>query len=177
MADGVDRYLKGTLLDPDLSLNGKLSGDTGGLTGELSSEVGGLTGTLTEGVSSLKGALSTDQNGLVGELSGVLSNLTGTLDGEKLRGYSAYDIACEEGFVGTKAEWLKSLKGDKGAEGPRGYGIARAWLNTNGTLSLQYENGNTFTTSRSIVPLKGVDYFTKADVNEIVEEVLRRIGQ
>lgn len=142
MADGIDRYLEGTVLSPSFVLTG---------------------------------TLSTDQNGLVGELSGELSTLTGTLDGEKLRGYSAYDVACEEGFIGSKSDWLKSLRGERGIEGPRGNGVARAWLNVNGTLSIQYTNGDTYTTDRSIVPLKGVDYFTKADVDAIVEEVIRRL--
>ena len=35
-------------------------------------------------------------------------------------GYSAYEIAVQEGFVGTEAEWLASLKGDRGANGPSG---------------------------------------------------------
>lgn len=35
-------------------------------------------------------------------------------------GKSAYQIAVEDGFVGTRAEWLKSLQGEKGPEGPRG---------------------------------------------------------
>jgi hypothetical protein len=30
-------------------------------------------------------------------------------------GKSAYDIAVENGFVGTEAEWLESLKGKDGA--------------------------------------------------------------
>lgn len=32
-------------------------------------------------------------------------------------GKSAYQIAVENGFVGTEAEWLASLKGEKGADG------------------------------------------------------------
>ena len=35
-------------------------------------------------------------------------------------GKSAYEIAVEEGFVGTKAEWLASLKGDDGEDGAPG---------------------------------------------------------
>lgn len=35
-------------------------------------------------------------------------------------GYSAYEIAVQEGFVGTEAEWLASLKGDTGNTGPSG---------------------------------------------------------
>ena len=32
-------------------------------------------------------------------------------------GKSAYEIAVEEGFIGTKEEWLDSLKGSDGAPG------------------------------------------------------------
>ncbi len=35
-------------------------------------------------------------------------------------GLSAYDIAVENGFIGTKAEWLASLKGQKGDTGEKG---------------------------------------------------------
>ena len=137
----------------------------------------GLSGTLYSDSVGLSGTLSGDSSGLVGELFGTLDNLTGTLDGQKLRGYSSYDIACEQGFVGTKDDWLKSLRGERGYEGPRGNGIQDAYLNVNGTLSIMYTNGDTYTTSRSIVPLKGTDYFTKDDIDQIVEEVIKRLNQ
>lgn len=35
-------------------------------------------------------------------------------------GYSAYEVAVQEGFVGTEQEWLASLKGDTGNTGPTG---------------------------------------------------------
>ncbi|MBQ8938369.1 MAG: collagen-like protein [Bacteroidaceae bacterium] len=35
-------------------------------------------------------------------------------------GKSAYEIAVEQGFVGTEEEWLESLKGADGAQGPQG---------------------------------------------------------
>ena len=37
--------------------------------------------------------------------------LKGTLDGQLLRGYSAYAIAVQAGYQGTEEEWLESLKG------------------------------------------------------------------
>ena len=37
-----------------------------------------------------------------------------------LRGYSAYEVAVLEGFVGTEEEWLATLKGEKGDPGPQG---------------------------------------------------------
>ena len=41
----------------------------------------------------------------------------------RVTGYSAYEVAVQNGFVGTEAEWLASLKGakgDTGAQGPQG---------------------------------------------------------
>lgn len=35
-------------------------------------------------------------------------------------GKSAYEIACEQGFVGTEEEWILSLKGERGADGTDG---------------------------------------------------------
>lgn len=37
-------------------------------------------------------------------------------------GKSAYEVAVDNGFVGTEAEWLASLKGDPGADGADGFG-------------------------------------------------------
>lgn len=37
-----------------------------------------------------------------------------------LKGKSAYEIACENGFKGTPAEWLKSLQGETPKIGPNG---------------------------------------------------------
>lgn len=36
------------------------------------------------------------------------------------RGYSAYEIAVQDGFEGTEEEWLLSLQGEEGPEGPQG---------------------------------------------------------
>ena len=59
-------------------------------------------------------------------LDGELS-LTNQLDGQggvysryDWRGYSAYEIAVQEGFEGTKAEWLASLQGATGPQGEQG---------------------------------------------------------
>ena len=37
-----------------------------------------------------------------------------------LKGRSAYEIAVDNGFVGTEEEWLESLKGEKGDKGDKG---------------------------------------------------------
>jgi hypothetical protein len=38
-------------------------------------------------------------------------------------GKSAYEVAVKNGFKGTEAEWLESLKGADGAKGDKGDGI------------------------------------------------------
>ena len=64
------------------------------------------------------------------------------------RGYylSAYGIAQKHGYAGTEAEWLASLKGERGERGDVGE-----------------------------KPVCGVDYFTEADKTEIVGRVLAAI--
>lgn len=44
----------------------------------------------------------------------------GTVGPKGNTGYSAYDIALLEGFVGTEEQWLESLEGPIGPEGPQG---------------------------------------------------------
>jgi hypothetical protein len=66
-------------------------------------------------------------------------NLKGSITSFNTYHTDAYKIAVENGFEGTVAEWLKSLKGD--------------------------------------TPKKGVDYFTEADVQEILRRLQNvRIG-
>ena len=39
---------------------------------------------------------------------------------ETAQGKSAFEIAVENGFVGTESEWIASLKGEQGIQGPKG---------------------------------------------------------
>lgn len=41
-----------------------------------------------------------------------MASLIGRLSNEVLRGYSAYEIAVQNGFQGTEEEWLESLRGE-----------------------------------------------------------------
>ena len=70
-------------------------------------------------------------------------------------GKSAYQIALDEGFEGSEAEWLASLKGTDGRNGIDGI---------NGTNG---KDGKT--------PVKGVDYFTTAEINEIEEGAAAKV--
>lgn len=68
-------------------------------------------------------------NELKTKLEGLKQGLDGNHGAKGERGYSAYEIAQQNGYTGTKEEWLASLKGQKGdqgnpgargVEGPRG---------------------------------------------------------
>lgn len=61
-------------------------------------------------------------------------------------GKAAYELAKDNGFDGTLVEWLASLKGEHGLSGSDG------------------KDGRT--------PVKGVDYFTDADKELFINEVM-----
>lgn len=71
-------------------------------------------------------------------------------------GKSAYDIALDNGFVGTESEWLESLKGTDGA---------------NGTDGKDGANG-----ADGYTPVKGTDYWTAEDIADIQSYVDTQIG-
>lgn len=66
-------------------------------------------------------------------------------------GKSAYELALENGFVGTEIEYLASLKGEKGDKGergeigPDGKSAYQVWLNT----------GKTGTESEFLMDIRG----------------------
>lgn len=74
-------------------------------------------------------------------------------------GKSAYDIAVDNGFVGTEVEWLASLHGKNGKDGQNG---------TDGKDGATGEDGYT--------PQKGIDYWTSADIAEIHSYINSQIG-
>ena len=64
------------------------------------------------------------------------------------RGYSSYEIAVQNGFVGSELEWLASLVGAKGEDGKAGSPgvgiIAITKIKTEGlvdTYQIDYSNG------------------------------------
>ena len=61
-----------------------------------------------------------------------ISDLSGA---QGIQGLSAYQVAVQHGFEGTEAEWLISLKGEKGETGPKGEkGDTGSGLNIKGEL-------------------------------------------
>jgi len=59
-------------------------------------------------------------------------------------GRSAYEVAVDNGFVGTEAQWLDSLVGPEGPQGPPGEGGAGSGLPAGGTTG-QYLRKNSAT--------------------------------
>lgn len=55
-----------------------------------------------------------DTNEIIGILDDSTADMTGTLDGDLIRGYSAYEIYLENGGTMTEEKWLESLKGADG---------------------------------------------------------------
>ena len=64
------------------------------------------------------------------------------------RGYSAYQVALQQGFEGSKDEWLRALVGP---QGETGVSISDVRLNDDFTLTVTLDDGTEFTTD----PIKG----------------------
>ncbi len=99
---------------------------------------------------SLTGGISAGQ--ITGQLNAKAS-LSGTSrPASVIRGFSAYEVAVANGFVGTVEEWLESLRGEPGPKGDPG------------------EKGDKGDPGHT--PVKGTDYFTDADKAELVQSVI-----
>lgn len=68
-------------------------------------------------------------------------------------GKSAYEIALENGFVGTETEWLESLKGANGKDGQNGVNGSDG----KSAYEIAVENGFVGTESEWLVSLEGSD--------------------
>ena len=123
-----------------------------------------------------------------------------------LDGKSAYAIAVSHGYVGTEEEWLESLKGETGPQGPQGetgatgeqglpgadgYSPQLTVSTTNegatitatdktGTTVALVKNGEKGDTgargSDGYTPVKGTDYYTQEDKTALKDEVVSELG-
>ena len=82
-------------------------------------------------------------------------------DGED--GKSAYEVAVQNGFVGTEQEWLDSLVGATFIPSLSGEGVL-SWTNDKGLDNPEAVN---IKGGKGDSPIKGVDYWTEADIAEI----------
>ncbi|MGL6038683.1 MAG: phage upper tail fiber protein [Soonwooa sp.] len=71
-------------------------------------------------------------------------------------GKSAYEIAVENGFVGTEAQWLASLKGKDGKDGENGKDGTNGRDGRDGIDGVNGKNGTDG--KDGYTPVKGVDY-------------------
>lgn len=81
-----------------------------------------VIGEITETITTIDYEFIEDDNELIATFGVGASEVIGTVEdgiigeqGEQgEQGKSPYDIAVENGFIGTEVEWLDSLKGEKG---------------------------------------------------------------
>lgn len=98
-------------------------------------------------------------------------------DGE-LNGQSAYEVAVENGYIGTEEEWLNSLIGK---QGPTGISVVKVEkTKTEGlidtyTITYSDESTSTFQITNGKTPVKGTDYFDDNDKQEIVDDVVTAV--
>lgn len=99
-------------------------------------------------------------------------------------GKSAFEIAIEHGFVGTEAEWLKSLKGVDGKDGVNGLPGRDGIDGTDGKSAyiIAVEHGFTGTENEWLQSLKDADgkdgitpdmsdYATKTDIADLQKQI------
>lgn len=65
----------------------------------------------------------------------------------------------------------KGATGAKGADGKDGANITNITINSNGQLVITLSSGSSVTAGK-VVPVKGTDYFTTAEKQQIVQDVL-----
>ena len=92
----------------------------------------------------------------------VASQITVGAKGED--GKSAYQLAVEAGYEGSETEWLASLKGKDGKDGTNGI---------NGTNGKDGKDGINGIDGKT--PVKGVDYFTTAEIQQIEEGAAAKV--
>lgn len=77
------------------------------------------------------------------------------------QGLSAYEVAVDEGFTGTRRQWLDSLRGSRGERGPQG---------PDGQRGMQGPKGDPGPAAEPQMPLSAA--FERDDVKHLTERVL-----
>ena len=100
------------------------------------------------------------------------------LQGEKgdtgADGKSAYQVAVDNGYIGTETEWIASLKGDKGDTGEQGLRGERGETGEAGYTPVKgkdyFDGADGKDGEDGYTPQKGIDYFTPQEISEIKQE-------
>lgn len=126
--------------------------------------------------------------GLSGSLSNGKKEINGNLSNGILRGYSAYEIAVQQGYEGTLEDWLASLDGFSPVvtvnQVENGHVVNIQ--DKQGNIEFTIPNGKDFKyedfTQEQIdslkvkgdkgdTPIKGVDYFTQEEITQFKNDV------
>lgn len=92
-------------------------------------------------------------------------------------GKSAYEIAVDEGFVGTESEWLASLVGEKGADGEKGEQGIQGIQGLKGEQGIQGVKGDAgFSPIANVTESGGVYTIHIEDENGTTEEEINMSG-
>lgn len=93
-------------------------------------------------------------------------------------GKSAYEIAVENGFIGTVEEWLESLKGQDGLPGKDGEQGERGLQGLPGEKGEKGDPGADGKDGKDgYTPIKGTDYFTESEKTELINEVVTQVNK
>lgn len=88
-------------------------------------------------------------------------------------GLSAYEVALKNGFNGSEEEWLESLKGEPGPQGEKGNKGEKGDKGDKGEQGIQGIQGEKGDPGNDgYTPVKGVDYFTDTERQQIIEEAV-----
>ena len=91
----------------------------------------------------------------VGQIKEYVDSKAGT---SGTAGKSAYEIAVDNGFVGTETEWLESLKGSDGKDGKNGKdgnSVTLITKDSNENIIFTFSNGQTQTIGKLSVDIQG----------------------
>ena len=91
------------------------------------------------------------------------------------QGLSAYELAVLNGYTGTIADWFNSLKGEQGIQGEKGDTGEKGEPGEQGPKGDKGDQGEQGIQGEKgedgYTPLKGIDYFTQDDIDEMVKNV------
>ena len=123
----------------------------------------------TKGEKGDKALVTIDSNNKHWLIDGVDTGIVaeGTRGTDGINGKSAYEIALETGYVGSKEDWVTSLKGEDGAEGSAGRDANS--LNMNIALLGNYRNNDA--TGIKAIAVKPTLNDTEIDKEQVKEHV------
>lgn len=130
--------MKGSISSGGSSIGSTITKNTGNVFQGISGGDSSISGAITKNTGNVLQGISSGGSSIGSTITKNTGNIfQGTTDGYFKRGLSAYEVAVAEGFVGTKSEWLESLKGKS---------LAIASIEEdNSTIKITFSDGNMIT--------------------------------